>query len=77
MENKPENSDIKEIKSTLIDIKTHLHRVYKMVCTGVKENNILASDVKYLSNQMGFHESRINDNDRDLHELMGTVNFIK
>ena len=77
MENNPRNSNINEIKSTLTDIKIHLCRVYEMVCTGVKENKILASDVKYLSNQMGFHESRIDDNDRDLRELMGTIHFIK
>ena len=51
--------------------------VYEMLCTGVKENMVAASDVKYLANQMGYHESIINDNDHDLCEMMGTVDFIK
>ena len=38
---------------------------------------VSASDVKYLANQMGLHESRIYGNDRDLRELMGTVGLIK
>ena len=31
----------------------------------------------YLANQMGSHDSRINDNDRDLQKLMGTIDIIK
>ena len=77
MENNEENTDINEIKSTLKDIKIHLHWVYEMVCTGVKENRVITSDVKYMANQMGCHESRIDDNDHDLRELMGIVDFIK
>ena len=38
---------------------------------------VSASDVKYLANQMGLHESRIYDNDHDLCELMGIVDLIK
>ena len=48
-----------------------------MVCTDVKENRVAAANVKYLVNQMGFHKSRIDDNDGELHDLMGTVNIIK
>ena len=45
--------------------------------TGVKESRVATSDVKYLANQMGCHESIIDDNDCNLHELMGTIDFIK
>ena len=65
MENNQGSLDINEINSTLIDIKIHLHRVYGMVCIGVKEN------------QMGFHETIIDDNDPDLREMMGTLDLIK
>ena len=34
-------------------------------------------DVKYFANQMGCHESRIDDNDYDLREMMGILDFIK
>ena len=48
-----------------------------MVCVRIKENRVAASDLKYLENQMGFHEYRIDDSDHDLRELMGTIDFIK
>ena len=44
---------------------------------GIKEGSVAAVDVKYLVNQMGCHESRIDDNDRDLHEIMGTIDNTK
>ena len=45
--------------------------------TGVKESMVAATDVKYLDNQRGCHESQIDDNDHNLRELMGTIDFIK
>ena len=51
--------------------------IYELLSTGVKESKVAATDVKYLANQMGCHESRIDDNDRDLCEFVGTVDFIK
>ena len=59
------------------DIKIYLRWIYEMVCTGVKENRVVAADVMYLENQMGCHKSRIDDNDRDLHKLMGKMDIIK
>ena len=53
MENNEENADINEIKSTLKDIKIHLRWVYKMVCTGMKENRVGMSDVKYFGKSNG------------------------
>ena len=77
MANNLGNLDIIEIESTMEDIKIHLRRVYEIVGIGVKENRVVASDVRFLANQMGYHESKIDNNDRDLRELMGTVDFIK
>ena len=54
-----------------------MHWIYELLSTGVKESRVAMSDVKYLANEMGCHESRIDDNDRDLRELMGTIYFIK
>ena len=48
-----------------------------MVGTGVNENRAATADAKYMANQMVCHETRIDDNTRDLHELMGTVDIIK
>ena len=59
------------------DIKLHVCWIYELVSIGVKENRIATSDVKYLANEMGCHESRIDDNYRDLRELMGAIYFIK
>ena len=70
MENNQGNSSIYDIKSTLADIKIHLRWIYEMVFTDVKERRFAAADVKYLANQMGCHESKIDDNDCDLRELM-------
>ena len=44
---------------------------------GIKDNRETASDVRYMSNQIGCHDSRIDDHDRDFRELMGTVDIIK
>ena len=70
MENKYGNPDIVELKSILKYIKFHLRRVYEMVGVGVQENMDVASDVRSIANEMGCHESRIDDNERELREMM-------
>ena len=37
----------------------------------------MASDVKYMTNQISCHDSNIYDHDWDLRELMGMVDIIK
>ena len=54
-----------------------MHWIYKMVGTSVDENMAVATDARYIANQLGCHESRIDDNTRELHELMGKVDIIK
>ena len=51
--------------------------MYELLSTCVKEGRVVAADVKYLANQMVCHKSRIDDNDMDLCELVGTVDIIK
>ena len=48
-----------------------------MVGVGVQENRDDASDIRYIANQIGCHDSRIDDNNRDLRDLMGTIDIIK
>ena len=48
-----------------------------MVGTDINKSRAAAADAKYMANQMVCHESRIDDNTRDLHELMGAVDIIK
>ena len=43
----------------------------------MKENREMASDIQYLTNQIGCHDSIIDDQERDMKELMGTVEIIK
>ena len=59
------------------DIKRHLCRLSDIVVVGIKDNREIASDVRYMSNQIGCHDSHIDDHDRDLKELMGTMDIIK
>ena len=47
----------------LQDIKQHMRWQYEMMSTSVKEGSVIAEDVKYLANQMGCRDSRIDDND--------------
>ena len=68
---------LNDIQSTLQDNKQHMHWLYELMRTCVKEGRVGSTDVKYLANQMGCHESRIDDNDRDSGDLMGTIDFIK
>ena len=51
--------------------------IYRMVGTSVNENMIVATDTRHISNQLGCHESRIGNNTRHLHELMGTLDILK
>ena len=60
------------------DIKKHLHKLFDFVVVGIKDNITIAiyvkfmvSDTKYMSNQIGCHNSRIDNHDRDLREPMG------
>ena len=77
MENNDRNVSLNDIQSTLWDVKQHMLWMYEILSIDVKEGRVATTNVKYLANQMGCHEYRIDDNDRDLRELMGTVNFIK
>ena len=44
---------------------------------GMDEGRVATENVRYLANQIDWNESRIDDNNRDLRELMGTLYIIK
>ena len=68
---------IEEIKSSLADLQSGMRWIYRMVGTSVNGNRTGVAETKHISNQLGWHASRINDNTRDLHELMGKVDIVK
>ena len=71
------SKDIQEIKSALIDLQSEMKWVFNMVGTSVNNTLNAANDAKYISNQLDCHASRIEDNTRDLHELMAKVDYLK
>ena len=48
-----------------------------MVSTSINNSNNVTHEAKYISNQLDFHATRIEDNTRDLHELMEKVDYLK
>ena len=71
------SKDIQEIKSALADLQNGMKWVFNMVGTSVNNTRNVASDARYISNQLDCHASRIDDNTRDLHELMEKVDYLK
>ena len=69
--------DIQEIKSELLDLQSGMKWVFNMVGTSVNNTQNVSNDSRYISNQLDCHASRIEDNIRDLHELMEKVDYIK
>ena len=51
--------------------------MFDVVGVGMKENIETTIDIRYISNQIGYRDSRIDDLERDLKELMGTMDIIK
>ena len=68
----------------IMDIKKNLRRLYEMVAIGVMENKEIAREIKsmeetvsYTSLQISNHDSRIDDNESNLREMMGKVDRIQ
>ena len=84
MANKGSGSGYSTLKAGKEDIKLHIRRLSNFVAVDVEDNmkttfdvKHLVSDVRFLSYQTSCHDSRIDDHDKDLKELMEKVNFIK
>ena len=69
------SKDIEKIKSSLADLRSGMCWIFRMVGTSVNSRKNVAADAKYISNQPKFHASRIDDNTRYMHELMGKVSL--
>ena len=66
------------------DIKKNLRRLYEMVSIGIMDNREIARDIKkmedtvsYTSLQINNHDSRIDDNESTLREMLGKVDRIQ
>ena len=77
MEKKDIEEGFSSLKSIQEDIKRHLHLVSYFVAVILKENHEMSSDIIYITNQNGSHDSYIDYHDKDLKELMGTTDIIK
>ena len=71
------SKDLQEIKSALLDLQSGMKWVLNMVGTSINNTQNVANDARYISNQLDYHASRIEDNTRDLHELMEKVDYLK
>ena len=68
----------------LMDIKKNLRRLYELLAISVMDNKEMAKEVKkmgetisYTSLQISNHDARIDDNERNLREIMGKVDRIQ
>ena len=68
----------------IMDIKKNLRWLYEMVAIGVMDNKEIAREIKsmgetvrYTSLQISNHDSRIDDNESNLREMMGKVDKIE
>ena len=68
---------LNDLQASLRDIKQHIRWLYDIINTGVTKGSLNVEEVKWMARQMGNHNARIEDNHRDLHELMGTIGYIK
>ena len=84
MEKNDASDGFAALKARKYHLKKHLRRFFDNVAVGVKDNRTMAvdvkfmvSDIRYLCNQIGCHDSHIDDHNRYLRELMGLVDIIK
>ena len=77
MEKKETNEAFSSLKFGHDDIKKHLRRISNIVVVGVKDNRGMDSDVRFMSNQIGFHDFYMNYYYRDLREVLATVDITK
>ena len=68
----------------IADLKKNLRRLYEMMAIGIMDNKEIAQEVKnmgevvsYTSYQISNHNSRIDDTEMNLKEMMGKVDIIQ
>ena len=84
MEKKDVGDGFSTLKAMQDDLKKHLCKLSDFMEVGIKYNktmaydvNFMVSDIRHFSNHIGCNESYINDPDRDLKELMVSMDIIK
>ena len=84
MEKKDVGDGFSTLKAMQDDLKKHLCRLFDFMAVGIKYNrtmaydvNFMVSDIRHFSNHIVCNESYINDPDRDLKELMVSMDIIK
>ena len=68
----------------ILDLKKNLRRMYENMAIGIMDNKALVQEVKdmgevvsYTSYQISNHDSRIDDTESNLREMMGKVDRIQ
>ena len=68
----------------IMDLKKNLRRMYELLAISVMDNKEMAKEVKsmsetvsYTSLQISNHDSRIDDNESNLREIMGKIDRIQ
>ena len=68
---------LNDLQASLRDIKQHIRWLYEIMNREVTEGSSIAEEVKWMARQMGNHDAWIEDNHKDLHDLMGTIGYMK
>ena len=67
---------LNNVKGIIIDFKIHPRKFYEAVFSGSKQNQELSIDIWYVLSKLYFQQSRIDDMDSDIRELLGKVDRI-
>ena len=68
--------DLNSVKGSIVYFKINLRKVFEAVCSGARKNQELSTNIGYVVSNHLFHESWIDDMDRDIKELLGNIDII-
>ena len=61
------------LKDNFKDFKIHLRKVYEEIYDGLKQNKEISTNIGYVIHQLSCQDSRIDDLERGIKEVMGKV----
>ena len=67
---------ISKIKDDIVDFKIHLRKVYEDVYSGLSQNHELSTNMVYALSKLSYQDSRLDDMDMEIKELLGKVDRI-